>query len=88
LNEEITPKLDKLRQEKRAFLEFQKVETELDHLQRGMIAHEYLKHEVKNENPSFFRFSFSSFSLLDNIFYIPLMFKSNLALNIVRCYCC
>ncbi|EPQ29965.1 uncharacterized protein PFL1_02637 [Pseudozyma flocculosa PF-1] len=41
LEEEITPKLDKLREEKRSFLEYQKASTELDRLTRLAKAHEW-----------------------------------------------
>ncbi|KAK9762665.1 Structural maintenance of chromosomes protein 2 [Basidiobolus ranarum] len=47
LNEEIGPKLQKLREEKRAFLEFQKVEIEIDRLRRLVVAHDYMKNEEK-----------------------------------------
>lgn len=41
LQEEITPKLDRLREEKRAFLEYQKASTELERLTRLDKAHEW-----------------------------------------------
>ncbi|KCV68351.1 hypothetical protein H696_05268 [Fonticula alba] len=41
LSEEITPKLDKLRKERSAFLEFQKIESELERLQQLVVAHQY-----------------------------------------------
>ncbi|RKP13837.1 hypothetical protein BJ684DRAFT_1065, partial [Piptocephalis cylindrospora] len=41
LEEEISPKLEKLRKEKRAYLEFQKTEVELDALKRFTTAHQY-----------------------------------------------
>ncbi|KAF8207243.1 condensin complex subunit SMC2 [Mycena galopus ATCC 62051] len=41
LTEEITPKLDKLRKEKRKFLEFQKAETELQRIERVLRAWEW-----------------------------------------------
>nr|DBA11433.1 TPA_inf: SMC2 [Testicularia cyperi] len=41
LEEEITPKLDKLREEKRSFLEYQKASTELDRLTRLAKAYEW-----------------------------------------------
>lgn len=41
MREEITPKLDKLREEKRAFLEFQKKSSELEKLSRLVIAFDY-----------------------------------------------
>jgi structural maintenance of chromosome 2 len=44
LGEEITPKLDHLRAEKRMFLEFQKNESEMERLNRLLIAHEYSRH--------------------------------------------
>lgn len=51
LKEEITPKLDKLREEKRAFLEYQRATSELERLTRLAKAHEWqtlkLKHEEK-----------------------------------------
>lgn len=42
LREEITPKLDKLREEKRAFLEFQKKSSELERLSRLVIAYDFV----------------------------------------------
>lgn len=41
LREEITPKLDKLRDEKRDFLEFQKKSSELEKLSKVVIAWDY-----------------------------------------------
>lgn len=50
LNEEITPKLNKLREEKRSFLEFQKSEKELEQLNRVLTAWEFqtLTQDVEN----------------------------------------
>ncbi|RKP36135.1 RecF/RecN/SMC N terminal domain-containing protein [Dimargaris cristalligena] len=45
LNEDITPKLDRLRGEKRAFLEYQKLEIEVDRLTRLVVAYEYCQHQ-------------------------------------------
>ena len=42
LREEIVPKLDKLREEKRAFLEFQKKSSELERLTRLVIAYDFI----------------------------------------------
>ncbi|KAJ3290770.1 Structural maintenance of chromosomes protein 2 [Borealophlyctis nickersoniae] len=47
LENEIGPKLDKLRESKRAFLEYQKMDAELGNLNRLLIAHEYTKNENK-----------------------------------------
>ncbi|KAJ2553755.1 Structural maintenance of chromosomes protein 2 [Coemansia sp. RSA 1878] len=54
LTEEITPKLDKLRHEKQAYLEYQKVEIELDRLRRLVVAYDYTKCEesLNNSNSS------------------------------------
>lgn len=53
LEEEITPKLDKLREEKRSFLEYQRATTELERLTRLAKAHEWQtlkgKYEEKSE---------------------------------------
>ncbi|KAJ1028267.1 hypothetical protein NDA13_003711 [Ustilago tritici] len=49
LEEEITPKLDKLREEKRSFLEYQKASTELDHLTRLAKAYEWQQYCAKFE---------------------------------------
>lgn len=46
LETEIGPKLDKLREAKRTFLEYQKMASELDHLRRLIIAYDYVKYEV------------------------------------------
>ncbi|KAJ2377919.1 Structural maintenance of chromosomes protein 2, partial [Coemansia sp. RSA 2607] len=52
LDEEIVPKLDKLRQEKQAYLEYQKVEIELDRLRRLVVAYDYTKCEEAVTNGS------------------------------------
>ncbi|KAJ2064769.1 Structural maintenance of chromosomes protein 2 [Coemansia sp. S146] len=52
LAEEITPKLDKLRHEKQAYLEYQKVEIELDRLRRLVVAYDYTKCEESINNGS------------------------------------
>ncbi|ETS60683.1 hypothetical protein PaG_04582 [Moesziomyces aphidis] len=49
LEEEITPKLDKLREEKRSFLEYQKATTELDRLTRLAKAYEWQQFCAKYE---------------------------------------
>jgi structural maintenance of chromosome 2 len=43
LNEEIEPKLEKLRGEKRAFLDFQQTQNDVERLTRLVVAHDYLK---------------------------------------------
>ncbi|RAH84167.1 RecF/RecN/SMC protein [Aspergillus japonicus CBS 114.51] len=43
LKEEIEPKLEKLRSEKRAFLDFQQTQNDLERLTRLVVAHDYLK---------------------------------------------
>ena len=47
LKEEIEPKLDKLRTEKRAFLDFQQTQSDLERLTRLVVAHDYLKSKEK-----------------------------------------
>ncbi|KAK5005780.1 Structural maintenance of chromosomes protein 2, partial [Cryomyces antarcticus] len=47
LRDEIEPKLDKLRQEKRAFLDFQQTQSDLERLTRLVVAHDYLKSKEK-----------------------------------------
>ncbi|KAI9678443.1 MAG: Structural maintenance of chromosomes protein 2 [Trizodia sp. TS-e1964] len=47
LHEEIEPKLDKLRMEKRAFLDFQQTQNDLERLTRLVVAHDYLKTKEK-----------------------------------------
>ena len=47
LSEEIEPKLEKLRTEKRAFLEFQQTQSDLERLTRLVVAHDYLKNKDK-----------------------------------------
>ncbi|KMQ46620.1 hypothetical protein HL42_2791 [Trichophyton rubrum] len=44
LQEEIEPKLEKLRGEKRAFLDFQQTQSDLERLTRLVVAHDYLKY--------------------------------------------
>ncbi len=47
LKDEIEPKLDKLRTEKRAFLDFQQTQSDLERLTRLVIAHDYVKTKEK-----------------------------------------
>ena len=47
LKEEIEPKLDKLRTEKRAFLEFQQTQSDLERMTRLVVAHDYVKNQEK-----------------------------------------
>lgn len=47
LRDEIDPKLEKLRQEKRAFLDFQQTQSDLERLTRLVVAHDYLKYKEK-----------------------------------------
>ena len=47
LQEEIEPKLEKLRGEKRAWLDFQKAQGDLERLTRVVVAHDYLKAQEK-----------------------------------------
>lgn len=49
LKEEIEPKLEKLRTEKRAFLDFQQTQNDLERLTRVVVAHDYLKNQEKLE---------------------------------------
>ena len=47
LKEEIEPKLDKLRTEKRAFLDFQQTQSDLERLTRLVVAHDFLRNKEK-----------------------------------------
>lgn len=47
LNDEIEPKLDKLRTEKRAFLDFQQTQSDLERLTRLVVAHDYIRGNEK-----------------------------------------
>lgn len=47
LLEEIEPKLDRLRSEKRTFLEFQKVQTDLEKLSRVIASHNYVQYSER-----------------------------------------
>ncbi|MCJ1234351.1 Structural maintenance of chromosomes protein 2 [Varicellaria rhodocarpa] len=47
LKEEIEPKLEKLRTEKRTFLDFQQTQSDLERLTRLVVAHDYLKNKDK-----------------------------------------
>ena len=47
LRDEIDPKLEKLRQEKRAFLDFQQTQNDLEHLTRLVVAHDYVRCKEK-----------------------------------------
>ena len=50
LKEEIEPKLEKLRSEKRAFLEFQTTQSDLERMQKLVVAHDYVKNKDKVKN--------------------------------------
>lgn len=47
LKDEIEPKLEKLRMEKRAFLDFQQTQNDLERLTRVVVAHDYVKNQDK-----------------------------------------
>ncbi|KZF25385.1 putative nuclear condensin complex subunit Smc2 [Xylona heveae TC161] len=47
LKEEIEPKLEKLRTEKRAFLDFQQTQSDLERLTRLVVAHDYIRNKDK-----------------------------------------
>lgn len=47
LKEEIEPKLDKLRTEKRAFLDFQQTQSDLERLTRLVVAHDFIRNKEK-----------------------------------------
>ena len=47
LKEEIDPKLERLRQEKRAFLDFQQTQSELERLTKLVVAYDYVKNKDK-----------------------------------------
>lgn len=50
LQEEINPKLEKLRQEKRAFLDFQQAQNEVEHLTRLVVAYKYCRYQERLQN--------------------------------------
>ena len=47
LKDEIEPKLEKLRTEKRAFLDFQQTQSDLERLTRLVVAHDYVRNKEK-----------------------------------------
>lgn len=47
LKDEIEPKLEKLRTEKRAFLDFQQTQNDLERLTRVVVAHDYVKYQER-----------------------------------------
>ncbi|KAI0171884.1 hypothetical protein GGR52DRAFT_446004 [Hypoxylon sp. FL1284] len=47
LRDEIEPKLEKLRTEKRAFLDFQQTQNDLERLTRVVVAHDYLRYQER-----------------------------------------
>ncbi len=49
LREEIEPKLEKLRTEKRAFLDFQQTQNDLERLTRVVVAHDYVRYQERLE---------------------------------------
>jgi structural maintenance of chromosome 2 len=49
LRDEIEPKLEKLRTEKRAFLDFQQTQNDMERLTRVVVAHDYIKCQEKLE---------------------------------------
>ncbi|KAB8349829.1 hypothetical protein FH972_023842 [Carpinus fangiana] len=48
LKEEIDPKLEKLRQEKRAFLDFQQTQNDLERMTKLVVAFDYIKHKERS----------------------------------------
>ncbi|CAN6616676.1 structural maintenance of chromosomes protein 2 [Trichomonascus vanleenenianus] len=52
LNEEIEPKLENLRNEKRTFLEFQQTQSGLERLEKVVVAHDYLKYTERGREIS------------------------------------
>ncbi|KAJ3961438.1 Structural maintenance of chromosomes protein 2 [Colletotrichum tropicale] len=50
LTEEIEPKLEKLRTEKRAFLDFQQTQNDLERLTRVVVAHDYVQNQERLEH--------------------------------------
>lgn len=52
LKEEIEPKLEKLRTEKRAFLDFQQTQSDVERLTRLVVAHDYVKNKEKVKQSS------------------------------------
>lgn len=49
LTEEVTPTLNKLREERTQYLQFQKTERELEHLNRQHVAYKFCSHEKNSE---------------------------------------
>lgn len=49
LRDEIEPKLEKLRTEKRAFLDFQQTQNDLERLTRVVVAHDYVRYQERLE---------------------------------------
>ncbi|KAI1824195.1 RecF/RecN/SMC N terminal domain-containing protein [Xylaria intraflava] len=49
LRDEIEPKLEKLRTEKRAFLDFQQTQNDLERLTRVVVAHDYIRYQERLE---------------------------------------
>ncbi|KAI0111899.1 putative SMC2 protein [Daldinia grandis] len=49
LRDEIEPKLERLRTEKRAFLDFQQTQNDLERLTRVVVAHDYLRYQERLE---------------------------------------
>lgn len=47
LSDEIEPKLEKLRTEKRAFLDFQQTQNDLERLTRVVVAHDYVRYQER-----------------------------------------
>lgn len=48
MSENITPTIMKLKDERAAFLEFQKIQRELEHLTKLCIAHHYVSAQVRS----------------------------------------
>lgn len=49
LTEEITPTLSKLKEERSQYLEYQKVQRELEHLTKLYVAYRFVQAEVRKE---------------------------------------
>jgi len=50
LKEEITPTLNKLKEERSSFLEYQKIVRELEHLNKLYVAYKFVCAEVRNHS--------------------------------------
>ena len=81
LNEEITPTLTKLKEERTTYLEYQKIQRELEHLTKLYVAYKFI---VAEETAA----KLNQVSPLKRNTGLPLDFESNCCSSVPKCDLC